>query len=490
MATRPAAPAPGVAPPRPPLLTIDRVWTLLAVAIPVIGALALTMSTVDLTYHVRLGEQILHGSFPRTDTFTFSVAGAAWTDQQWLPQVVLALVHRAGGWDTALLLKATLVGATFGFVFVSCRDAGAAVRVAAGLTVASYVLASQNLGMRPQLFAVVLFAATQWISVTRRTHPGRQWAIPVLVAAWANVHGSFVLGPLIVGLDWLEDRHDRSPGARRTFLIGVVAVLATLANPFGWGVWSYAVEITTNDTIRRFASEWEATTVRSLTGAGLFASVAFVGWFLARRPRPVPWPTLLRLAVFLALALPAIRGGGWWALVAPVVVAGELRPAAARDDGDGSATRGSPVMNATMVAAVAVAFVAVLPWWRSSPPEEGPAVLDEAPEGIARAVAASSAAGDHVWVDQVWGSWFEYRLPDRPVFVDSRIELYPKDVWNDYLDVANGREGWQAVLDRWDVSVLALSPKQSGPLVDRVGHDPGWRRVYTDEAGSVYVRSG
>jgi hypothetical protein len=107
---------------------------------------------------------------------------------------------------------------------------------------------------------------------------------------------------------------------------------------------------------------------------------------------------------------------------------------------------------------------------------------------VAVAIGAASHPGDHVWIDQVWGSWLEYRLPDRPVFVDSRVELYPRSVWNDYLDVANGRQGWQAILDRWDVDVLALYPGQSGELIERVALDPGWERTYHDDDGSVYVR--
>jgi hypothetical protein len=62
-------------------------------------------------------------------------------------------------------------------------------------------------------------------------------------------------------------------------------------------------------------------------------------------------------------------------------------------------------------------------------------------------------------------------------------------VWTDYLDVANGREGWQDVMDRWDVDVIVLSPGQSGALVDRIVRDPGWRQVYRDDEGSVYVRN-
>jgi hypothetical protein len=474
-------------PPRRPLLSIDRVWILLAIAIPALGGLVLSMSTVDLTYHVRLGEQILHGTLPRVDAFTFSAPGATWTDQQWMAQAVLAIAHRADGWNAVVLLRSLLTALTFVFVFAACRRSGASVRASAGLAVASYLISAQNMGMRPQLFAVPLFAATMWISATRREHPARQWAIPVLVALWANVHGSFVLGPILVGFDWLEDRRERSPRARHTFLVGLVAMAATLLNPFGLRVWTYTLEIGTNPTVTRFASEWTPTTYRSFSGAALFVSVVAVLWLLSRRREPVSWPSLLRLIFFFALALPAIRGVVWWGLAAPVIIAGWLSPRRAPEE-ERSDRLGSPVMNLGVVLAVAVAIVLALPWWRMPQPGRSSPLLSQAPEGVAKAIEAVSDPGDHVWIDQVWASWLEYRLPDRPVFVDSRIELYPRSVWNDYLDVANGRQGWQAILDRWDVDVLALYPGQSGELIERVALDPGWERTYHDDDGSVYVR--
>jgi hypothetical protein len=445
------------------------------------------MSTVDLTYHIRLGEQILHGTLPRMDTFTFSAPGATWTDQQWLAQALLALAHRVDGWNAVILLRALLTALTFVFVFAACRRSGASIRAAAGLTVASSLMSSQNLAMRPQLFAVPLFTATLWISATRREHPARQWAIPVLVAIWANVHGSFVLGPILVGFDWLEDRRERSPRARHTFVVGVVAAAATLLNPFGVRVWAYIVEIGTNPTISRFASEWEPTTIRTFSGAALFVSLVAVIWLLSRRREPVAWPSLLRLIFFFALALPAIRGIVWWGLAAPVIVAGWLAPPRSAEGGRRD-RRGSPVMNLAVVLTVAAAVVVALPWWRTEQPGGSSPLLNHAPEGVAAAIETVSAPGDHVWIDQVWASWLEYRLPDRPVFVDSRVELYPQSVWTDYIDVSNGRNGWQAILDRWDVDVVALSPWQSGELIERIGFDPGWQRTYHDDDGSVYIR--
>ena len=58
--------------------------------------------------------------------------------------------------------------------------------------------------------------------------------------------------------------------------------------------------------------------------------------------------------------------------------------------------------------------------------------------------------GDRVLVPQRWASWFEFALPDLPVAVDSRIELFPTEVWADYLAVARGGDGWEDVLAAWE----------------------------------------
>ena len=316
----------------------------------------------------------------------------------------------------------------------------------------------------------------------------------MLVVIWANVHGSFILGPVLVGFDWLEDRRDHAPGARRTLLIGVAAAAATLVNPFGVGVWIYTATIGTNPTITRFASEWEPTTIRTFTGAGLFVSAAFVTWLVARRREPVPWPTLLRLACFFALALPAIRGVVWWGLVAPVTAAGLLRPtpSAASGDGGSPATerRGSPVMNLTMVAIVISAAVLALPWWRDVPPRQASAVLKEAPEGDRRGDLPGQRAGrPHLGRPGLGlvvrvppaGPARLRRLPDRGV---PRSRVGPTT----WTPRTAGRDGRRSSTAGTSTSWCSV-PAQSGELVERIGRDPGLAaHLPPGRDGSVFVR--
>jgi hypothetical protein len=80
-------------------MTLPRLWAFLAIALPTLAALIAAMSTVDLTYQLRAGAQILSGQgIPSVDTWTFTAAGQPWFDQQWGAQVILAAVYQSAGW--------------------------------------------------------------------------------------------------------------------------------------------------------------------------------------------------------------------------------------------------------------------------------------------------------------------------------------------------------------------------------------------------------
>jgi hypothetical protein len=465
--------------------TLDHVWAALPVAIPVVVSLATRMVAIDLAYHVRAGEQVLHGTIPRADTWTFTVAGTPWVDQQWGAQALLASAHHLGGFAAIALLRAALIGLTFALVYLACRANGATPRTSSLLSLGGFVVCLQTLAMRPQLFAVPLFAASLWILAGRRAHPARLWALPVLAILWANVHGSFVFAPLLVSVALVEDVIERDPKRKRLALIAALAAIATLVNPFGVGVWVYVKDLSTNPVIRDSITEWAPMSISTFSGIAFFATAAVIAGWLARRARPTPWGALIWLGTFFALALPARRGVIWWALVAPVAVAGlmhlsedRLPPSADR------APHGSRALNVGVLAALLCLVLVMLPWWR--PHEEG-SLLAEAPVGLARTTAALPA-GSRLVVPQPWGSWFAFASPDTPVFVDPRIELYPADVWNDYLTVRNAGAGWREILDRYGVEGVVADRRTWGPLIAELRDDAGWHLAYEDREGMVFVR--
>jgi hypothetical protein len=433
------------------------------------------MGSTDLAYHLRTGDLILAtGSIPRVDTYTFSVPGAPWLDQQWGAQALLALVFRAGGWPTLAAGQAALVASTFALVYLACRAGGASIRASTALALGGFVVASPTLAMRPQLLALPLVGAALWILAGRHERPNRLWALPPLAAAAANLHGSFTLFPLLVGLAWLEDR--RGPAGRRLLLVAAATALATVLNPFGIDAWRYAYELSTNPIIRESVTEWEPVTISDAVGIFMVGSALAIAAWLARRGEPTRWTDLLTLGVFLVLALAAQRAIVWWAMVAPVVLARHLPPPRSDRPADGSA-----VPAIALVGALVGATVALLPWWRGTGYREH---LAEAPPGLTGAVATLEP-GARLFAHQPWGSWFELATPQHRVFVDSRIEIVPEPVWDDYGQVAFAGARWREVLARWRPD--AIVAKADWELIPLLRADPGWRVLYEDEDGVVFV---
>ena len=250
-------------------MTLPRFWAFLAVALPVLAALIANLSTVDLTYHLRAGAEILaaraiparrhldvhrgrrrRGSTssgaPRSSSrpSTGSAAGPGW-------------------WSCARRSSGVIFGCLF--VIGRRRGLGTATR---GPADARRVRGRRRWRSRcgRSCSGWPASRSSSCWSPTGGATRGRLWSIPVLVVVWANLHGSFFLGPLVLGLAWLEDVHDRVPGAHRSLLVAVVSALAACVTPFGPVVWAYAVGLSTNPEVTERITEWQPTSLRDVPG--------------------------------------------------------------------------------------------------------------------------------------------------------------------------------------------------------------------------------
>ena len=177
----------------------------------------------------------------------------------------------------------------------------------------------------------------------------------------------------------------------------------------------------------------------------------------------------------------ALRRGAKVVLSAQPVILAELFPAPMVEATSPGREPKAPAVG--IIAAMLVAVLVLLPWWRPND------LLSQAPPGITQYVIQNIPSGARMFVHQPWGSWFEYRTPDNPVFVDSRIEIYSSKVWSQYWTVSTGRPGWSRVLDRWGVGAVVTDRKDFALLIPRLRHSEEWRLVYRDQQGLVFARN-
>lgn len=481
MPTRTQAPAGGPASAaRPPL---SAVWLAAAIGLPIAVAASMPLSAVDLAYLIAAGERLFtEGHVLRTDPFLAWTLGESWLNQQWAAGIVLAAVYRPAGWLGLALLRGALQSAFLVSIYRGCRAAGADRRRAAFLTLGASALTVGLMGLRAQLLGMVCFGLALWLVEGRHAAPRRLWWALPLQVAWSNLHGSFPLGPLLLGCAALEDRADHRAEARRTLLLAAGALAATLITPFGVRAWRYVLDVAVNPRVIAEVSEWDAPTLRSVPGALFLLSGLGVAAFLARREGRIPGPSLLRLGGFFLLGLGAIRATVWWVPVAAVELARLLPSARDRPDPRSPA-------NATLIGVVLVVVLASLARWLPYANHVPAHLLTYAPQGVTRVLEDLLEPGERFFHAQGWGSWFELALPENPTTVDSRFEVMPEARWREYEAVSSGRAEWEEILERWGVRVLALSWEQQEDLIPIVLRDPDWRLVYEDEDGLVLVRT-
>jgi hypothetical protein len=86
-----------------------------------------------------------------------------------------------------------------------------------------------------------------------------------------------------------------------------------------------------------------------------------------------------------------------------------------------------------------------------------------------------------------WGGYLDWHLPEYPVFVDGRTDLYDDQVLNEYLEVTHGNQGWNQILDKYGVNFVFI---ESESLLSKIlSTSKSWELVYQDNLAVVYMRA-
>ncbi len=176
-------------------------------------------------WHLRLGRDILAtGSVPRADTLTWTRQGTPWVDQSWLFDVALAKVVDVGGWSLAVGLAVLSIAWLYRTLTRWLEADGVSPLSAATTAILAAGVGSVHFLVRPHL---VTFALVAWTVHACRVHHERGgrilWTIPPLMVVWANCHGGFLAGPVILATaivgeaisgPWDFERQDAAPRPR------------------------------------------------------------------------------------------------------------------------------------------------------------------------------------------------------------------------------------------------------------------------------------
>ncbi|MDH4170473.1 MAG: hypothetical protein OEW42_12880 [Acidimicrobiia bacterium] len=415
-------------------------------AVAVVGLLAGLAPFNDNSFftHLTTGRGIVDSlSVPHTDPYTFTSAAEPWVVQSWLASALYGGLDAVGGVLAIRIFTGVVTAALAALVWRLSRPAGALLprlALSGGTVLMGIVVWSE----RPLLLGLLFFALT--LALVHEDRIDVRWAVP-LFWVWANVHGSFPLGLVLLGTLWVGGLLDRTRPQRTARLLlwsTVGAVLGGVLNPYGVRLLVFPLDLLSKREQLQHVVEWQRPDLGDRY-AQIFVVVAVVAVVAAIRSRR--WAVVLPVAVFLVAALLGARN----VAVASIAFAGIAAPAL---HGIGSITTSGrgPRARLTLMVAAALALVgSVVLLGRDN--FELRAYPVEAVEWI----DANGGFGDDArWAHtDTTGNYLTLRFDGAvPIFMDDRMELHPPELIEDYLVLNAGEQGWATVLDRWAIDAV------------------------------------
>jgi hypothetical protein len=469
----------------------------------------------DLFWHLRAGKETIQQGHPLlVDVMSFTRTGASWTNHSWLAQVFLYLLYQWGGFFAIGALVAAMATVSMAFVYFS-MDGPALMR--GFLVILAALVAAWVWSARPQVFSLALFSAVGWILYQYKWKKRDfLWTLIPLFILWSNLHAGYVLGLLLLGaflageilnrLVW-NPAGETLPvrGIGRLAVWSLISGCAVLINPNGIQTWLEPFRTVEVGAIQTLISEWASPDFHAI-GQQTMLILFFLGLvaFCFSRKR-VDGTDLVPFILFGYMAFVARRNFGPFALAAAPGISralysagqawweefGKRYPQAQSmlleriRIGQGKPLPGALRKTINLGLVGAFAFIAVMKLYAvSAPPVMGYYLPQYYPVGAVAWIEANKPAGP-MFNSYDWGGYLTWALPEYPVFIDGRTDLYNDVLINAWLGAANADPGWEDTLNRWNIHVVLLEP--SRPLA-KVLAGSGWKLYYQDKLAVIYGR--
>lgn len=485
----------------------------------------------DIFFHLRIGEWITeHQALPNPEPF--SQLGIEeqkpWYAYSWLFEVMMHGLYSVAGW-TGIMLYAVV---TSGLIAASLL--GLLLRfeprrpVAVALTGLALLAMWPLFTVRPWLITILFFILELRILLgVRETGNWKRflWLIP-LFALWANIHIQFVYGLFVIAffaveplvgpvLRWIGSGKDRASleqqeaipvlvglNPRRTppvwwyLLAGLIACLACLANPYGWHLGRVVLEYATQSAPLRGVLELTSPEFRSLPewiAAGLLLA-AILFWAIRDFRSPLPIILLLIgailffrmrrdiwfLAVSASLVLAMCRVG-----LSKAQMFHEAAEPAAISPGE-SALKLWGWRYRLILIPILFGMMGLSGNWKGLRPSwHTEAISRRYPVAAAEFVRGALAGSDGqtrvqgpLFNSFDWGGYLIWALPELPVSMDGRTNLYGSERIQRNWDTWDGKEGWMEDPALIKAGVIIADPE--APLSSLLFSSPGFERIFQD----------
>ena len=449
----------------------------------------------DIWWHLKVGDWIIeHSAFPHTGILSRTAADRPWMAYGWIYEVLLSLFHyRFHLMGVAVYGLLLTLAATYSVFWMTRRLAGRfwGPSLLATLCCAAFLF---KIYPRPAFFSMMFLAITVTLLLEARRRSRHQvlYWLPPLFLVWANVHIQFIYGLFIVALfvainvvqEWASHRglatalfYPRLLASRTLLILLGACVLATCIGPYSYHLYSVVFGYATSKFPYAYIVEFQAFRFRTYTDFVQFLLAAFAFFTLVCR-KPLDLFLLSLLLVAGVIGFRTARDAWFICIPATACLAEALRSPVPEP-------RKSIAEKTGLAVVLVVLIFLYAQLLHVNTQDMRLAIASRYPVRAINFLHAHPQPGP-LYNTFGWGGFITWYLPDYPVSIDGRTDLYGDEIDMRFYKTENGDPTYfdDPYLNEAQLIVLP----RGTPLAHLLNSDSRFTLIYSDSLSVVFVK--
>lgn len=492
-----------------PKVSTEFLWVAVLFSASLFALSLIPLIPNDFWWHLKVGEIIYETkTIPKTNLFAWTLSSDyPYFYGAWLGELLFYIIFRIGQVPLIIFTRNLLGGLMLVFISFISHRRSKSWRLTALVLSLFFLMFWYNSSVRTQMWAwipfIIFFYIVDAYSQNTLNH---YWLflIPIIMVLWVNLHGSFILGLVIIGIYLLGEIILKLISSKEAhpwshiYWLGLILIITTFTvflNPRGLGIINYLHHMLTDQPTQSLILEWQPPSPATPGSFTFYLSILILIITLAYSKYHPRLPELLLIAALLWLAWNGGRYIIWYAIiVTPALGAliSELQIPFPRIESQKN------IINGFLILMLTIPVLFVQPWFVEKlplpsrytqmilPPNEiGPLLSKDTP--IYASNYLKNHTGGKLFNDAVFASYLIWANPEQSVFIDLRAEMFPYQQWADYLSISQGIN-FDEILSNYGANRILLNRNLQAGLEASLVNSEQWRLEYSDDISQIWIK--